>query len=85
MVEGEYVWPKDTPKKQKKHPLLGGLQDIDEFSMEYPSPIKVNSDLINQKLEDLEALFEKKLNKPKDETPKKEEPVEPDQNLEEEA
>ena len=23
--EGEYVWPKDTPKKKKKHPLLGGL------------------------------------------------------------
>lgn len=36
-----YNWPKDK-KKGEAHPILGGLEEIDDMSMEFPSPIKVN-------------------------------------------
>ena len=57
-----YVWPKDKNKRDA-HPILGGLEDIDDMSMEYPSPIKVNQDIIESKLAELEQMLDKKSEK----------------------
>lgn len=45
-----YVWPKDK-KVERRDPLIAGLEDIDDFNMEYPSPLKIRSDNINDQLD----------------------------------
>ena len=45
--------------------MLADLEDIDDLAMEYPSPLKIRSDKINDQLEMLEKYLDSKNRKEK--------------------